>query len=347
MSAVARSVSFICFALLVVGVLLFGPHNLAALAQGGQAFSISPPLLELKADPGQTVTAKIKLTNVSAGELLIKTQLNDFGAKNETGEPNIIFEDDQSSVSHSLRQWISSPEPFILDSKETKTLEIPITPPPDAEPGGHYAVVRFTGSAPELEESGVALSASIGSLVLLQVSGAVDEKMSLVEFFSGIGDGSKTGFFESGPVTFSQRIQNEGNVHVKPTGTIEIFNSIGQKIETLRVNGDPNDEANPAKSVLPNSIRRFDQTWNKGWGFGRYTAQMKLTYGQDNKEIAQTITFWIIPYKLLIGIVVVGTGLFFGLRYGVRRYNQHIISKASGGVTTSSQTKFQINKKKF
>lgn len=301
-----------------------------ATAQSGQAFSISPPLLELQADPGATITAKIKLTNVSGGELLIKTQLNDFGAKNETGEPNIIFEDDQSTVSHSLRQWITSPEPFKLVSQESKTIELPIHIPSDAEPGGHYAVIRFTGAAPDLEESGVSLSASIGTLVLMQVSGAVDEDTSFAEFLSTDQHGNKTSFFENGPVTFAARIQNSGNVHVKPTGTIDIYNMFGQKVDTLRVNGDPANNSDQPKSVLPNSIRRFETVWNQAWGLGQYKAVANLTYG-DGKTLQQELTFWMIPYKVIIGALLIGTGLFFLLRFVIRRYNQHIISKSSGG----------------
>lgn len=317
-----------------------------AFAESGQAFSISPPLIELKTDPGKTVTAKIKLTNVSGGELLIKAQLNDFGAKNETGEPNIIFEDTESTASHSLRQWITSPAPFKLASQETKTLEIPITPPANAEPGGHYAVIRFTGMAPDLEESGVALSASIGSLVLLQVSGAVNENASAVEFYTANADGNKNGFFENGPVMFSLRVKNDGNVHVKPSGTIDIYNGFGQKVDSLQFNGDPNDSKNAPKSVLPNSIRRFDTTWGQGWGFGQYRAVVNASYG-DGKTIQQEVVFWMIPYKLIIGVLLLGTGLFFGIRYGLRRYNEHIIAKATGQKPVKAQkaTRLQITKK--
>src|SRR5688572_1810721 len=86
---------------LLVSLVLPAPQ---VRAENGQAFSISPPLLELKGDPGQTVTASIKLTNVSADELLMKAQFNDFAAKNETGEPNIIF-DESDSTTYSLRHW--------------------------------------------------------------------------------------------------------------------------------------------------------------------------------------------------------------------------------------------------
>ena len=295
-------------------------------AESGQAFSISPPLIELKADPGKTVVAKIKLTNISSGELLMKTQLNDFGAKNESGEPNIIFDESDASLS-SLHNWIASPTPFKLASKETKTLEFPITVPMDAEPGGHYAVIRFTGNSPELEESGVALSASVGSLVLLQVSGDVQEKASMKEFYSATPRFEKSGFFENGPISFVERINNEGNVHIKPTGTVEIINMFGQKTASLRVNGDPSDSKNTPKSVLPESIRRFEQTLDNYWMFGKYDAKLTLSYGQG-KTLSATSTFWVIPYKLIILTIVALVGLFFLARFGLRKYNDHIIEKS-------------------
>lgn len=295
-------------------------------AESGQALSISPPLVELKADPGQTVKATIKLTNISSGELLIKTQFNDFGAKNESGEPNIIF-DDTGNSAFSLRQWIKSPEPFKIASKASKTLEFPIEVPKDAEPGGHYAVIRFSGTAPEVEDNGVSLSASIGTLVLLNVSGDVKENASLVDFYAATPNFEKSGFFENGPINFVQRIRNDGNVHVKPTGVVEIYDMFGKHVGSQRVNGDPSSNDNPPKSVLPQSIRRFDEKLDKGWMFGKYEARLTLQYG-EGKTLMSTVTFWVIPYKLIALIIVGGGALGLGLFFGIKRYNKYIIDKA-------------------
>lgn len=261
--------------------------------QSGQAFSISPPLIELQANPGEQLITDIKLTNISGGELLIKNQLNDFGAKNETGEPNIIF-DDVDSTSYSLRQWIASPEPFTLASKESRTVQVKIDVPADAEPGGHYAVVRFTGTAPELEHSGVSLSASIGTLILLQVSGDIKHNAVIEDFFTANSSGAKRGFFENGPIYFSERIRNDGNVHIKPTGALVVKDMFGNVVSTMRVNGDPQDANNPPKSALPNSIRRFDQQLDKPWMFGRYQAEINLEYS-DGQTLTDQVTFWVIP----------------------------------------------------
>lgn len=322
--------------------LVFSPFTRTVFAEGAQAFSISPPLIELQADTGQTVKASIKFTNVSDDQLIIKTQINDFGAKNETGEPNIIF-DDVANTAYSLRQWIASPPPFKIGAHETRTVDFPITIPPNAEPGGHYAVIRFTGSTPAMEESGVALTASIGSLVLLQVSGQTSEKASVAEFFSAKsskgGQLESQSFFQTGPLTFVERIRNDGNVHLKPTGTIEVKNMLGRTVQTLRVNGDPTDPNNAPRSILPESIRRFEQPLPKKWLIGRYSATIKLSYGQGQQPLEQTITFWVIPFQLLIIGLVVLLLVIFGLRWVIRRYNAYIIAKAGDGSRNSHKKK--------
>lgn len=309
-----------------------------AYAEAGQAFSISPPLIELQADPGQTLNTTIKFTNISDGELVIKTQFNDFGPKNETGEPDIIFEDVENSK-YSLRQWIASPAPFKIKAHETKSIDFPISIPKNAEPGGHYAVIRFTGTAPEQTGNGVSLTASIGTLVLLQVSGDIQEKAAIEEYFSagvletqkGFKVGDRSGFFKKGPLMFVERIENVGNVHLKPTGIIEVKNILGRTVETLRVNGNPTDKQDEPKSILPQSIRRFEQPLDKTWMFGRYTAKLTLVYGQGQQTLTATVTFWVIPFDLILAVLVIVVGLFFLLRWAIRRYNAHIIANATGG----------------
>ncbi len=324
--------------------LLFGllsPLSLqAAHAESGQALSISPPLVDVKADPGKSVTVSIKVTNISSGDLLIKNQINDFGAKNESGEPNIIFDDNQTT-SYSLRNWVSAPAPFVLGANQSKNVDFVINVPGDAEPGGHYAVFRFTGKAPELEDSGVALSASIGSLVLLKVSGTVAEQANLLSFYSAtLPNYQQSGFFEYGPVGFVERIENKGNIHIQPTGTLEIYDMFGKKIQTLRVNGDPADAKNQPRSILPNSVRKFEQKLDKKWMFGPYTAKLKLTYGQNKTPMESTTSFWVIPYMLILGVLLLLAIVIFGGRWLIRRYNAHIVSKA----TASSKPKSKPTK---
>lgn len=324
----------------VVTPLLFAACFIAvpAHAQTGQAFTISPALVELSANPGESVKATIKLTNLSANDLDITAEANNFGSKNETGEPNIIF-DEKDQTPYSLHNWITLPDSFSIKSKETKTVDFPITIPKDAEPGGHYAVVRFTGSTTAADGSNVALSASIGSLVLLKVSGQTQQKASIASFYAAHSNFAQSSFFEAPPVAFVERLKNEGNIHLKPTGTVQVKDMFGNVVSTMRVNGDPSDKNNLPRSVLPQSIRRFDQTLKDKTLFGKYTATLNVAYGDSQQKLSQTITFWVIPYKLVLAVLAGLVALFFVLKFGIKKYNAHIIRKAQGGSSPKSKKK--------
>ena len=331
-----RIIASVASALIVLAASLFVPVR--AAADGGQAFSIAPPLLNLKADPGQTIIAQIQLTNVSNGPMIMTAQANDFAAKDESGDPNIIL-NPSATVPYSLRNWVQLPGQFTLAPKQTKTLSIPIVVPKNGEPGGHYGVIRFTGASPSASGSGVSLSASIGTLILLEVSGDVQERASLADFYAASGSQFiQKSFFQYGPIGFVTRVSADGNTHLQPTGTLTIKNMIGKRVALLRVNGDPSNAQNPPKNVLPGSMRRFQVTLSKKWLFGRYTAHLDLTYGQAGRHLTADKTFWVIPYMVVLPVVVGLLIVVFGLRFGVKRYNAHIIKKSRAAQSSAGKS---------
>jgi hypothetical protein len=65
----------------------------------GQGLEISPPVIELAADPGQTVTASIRVRNVTAGQLIAKGKADDFGAgTDESGQPKLLLDETGATV---------------------------------------------------------------------------------------------------------------------------------------------------------------------------------------------------------------------------------------------------------
>lgn len=302
---------------------------------GGQAFSIAPPLISLKADPGQTVKAHILLTNVSNGPMIMSAQANDFAAKDESGSPNIIL-NTKEVTPFSLRNFIQLPQPFTIAPKETRTIDVPIVVPKDGEPGGHYGVIRFTGASPDVSGTGVSLSASIGTLVLLQVSGNVQERASLADLYTAAPKVlTKQSLFQNGPIDFVTRVSNDGNTHIQPTGTLTIKNMIGRQVTSLRINGDPKNSKDEPKNILPGSVRRFQVTLTKKWMFGRYTAHLDLSY--DNKHLTANKSFWVIPFAVVVPVLLGLVVLIVGFTFGIKKYNAHIIKK-SRSQTTASDT---------
>ena len=102
----------------------------------------------------------------------------------------------------------------------------------------------------------------------------------------------------------------------------------GNKIANVNVNLPP-------RNILPNSIRKFEQSLDSSvigskMLFGRYTADLRITYGTSNQSVTKSIVFWVIPWRLIgtvIAVLIVG---FFLLRFLIKSYNQRILDRSYG-----------------
>lgn len=292
----------------------------------GQALEIAPPVVTLSADPGKTLLIPINLRDISNSNLIVTNEINDFVAAGEDGTPKILLNDNNIDNPFSLRDWISPIASINLTPHQIRTINVTLKIPKDATPGGHYGVIRFTANPEELHTTGVSLSASLGSLILINVNGKATEKLSLVDFTASKG-GRSSSVFEAAPVTFTERIKNSGNVYEAPAGQITITDMYHKTVGVVNINLQ-------AHNILPQSIRLFtgdldsSVIGNKHL-FGHYTAKLHLIYGSPKQAIDSSISFWVIPYKLISTAVVALVIGFFILRGTIKRYNRRIIAKAT------------------
>jgi hypothetical protein len=308
----------------IAGLAITSAPAMAATAPAGQALEIAPPVITLTVNPGQTTKVQIFLRNISSSDLIVSNQINDFVAGGQDGTPKLLLED-KSNNPYTLKTWVGALPNLTLVPKEIKSLTATITVPANAAPGGHYGVIRFTGTPAGLSGTGVSLSASLGALMLVTVNGNVSEGLSVQEF--SVNHGGKSGsLFESLPLQFVEKFKNTGNVHVKPTGHVTITNMFGKKVAAVNVNLPPGN-------VLPQSVRKFDQPLDKTvLGnkklFGRYNAKLNVTYGTNAKVLTASLTFWVIPFRLIAVVALILVVGFFAVRWLIKRYNQRIIDKA-------------------
>lgn len=301
-------------ALTLVLVLILSP--IAAAQNQGQGLEISPPLKEISSDPGKTVETSLRVRNITKEPLEITAEVNDFVAAGEDGQPKLLLEDGEESP-YSIKSWITTISSVTLQPQEQQKITLTMNVPQNASPGGHYGVVRFSGTPPGLDGSGVSLSASIGALVLVNISGDVQENAQIAELYAQ-QNGQKRSLFEYGPLVITERIENTGNVHFKPSGTVRVTNMVGKDVASFNLNEQ-------GGNVLPGSIRRFEQNLDKKLLFGRYKIQADVVYGSDNQIISASSTFWVIPYKLIaIAIAAIVALIFF-----IRRYNKFVVKRAN------------------
>lgn len=312
----------------VTALVSAAPSYAQSAAQGVQ---LSPSIIELNAERGGTYTLTVEAMNVTPGDLNYKVTINDFTAKDETGVPKIIT-DSNLPKEISIRSWVSVIPTFRLDAKQTKKVEFKVKVPQNAEPGGHYGVFDFTGSDVKIKETGVGLTASAGTLVLIKVAGDVKEQASVASFYAASGS-KQTNFFETAPVNLITRVENTGNIHFKPFGTIEIKNMFGSLVATLPINKEKSN-------VLPHSIRRYDNQYSD-YMFGMYTATVTIGYGTSGDALMASTTYWVIPYKLIGTILLVLALVVFISRRIQKAYNRRVIKKYQNAQKNNNAKKDQ------
>lgn len=297
-SILGRLAGLISLASLVIMTMAMPQKTLAA-----EAIMLSPSRVEELVSPGQVITKTIKVTNNSESPKKIYAYLRDFTAEGEEGKPRLIVPGtEQGSF---LSSWITiTSEGVDISAGGDAEFAYTVTVPQNAGPGGYYGAIIFGTRAPDVKIDSVEKGAAIGvaqqagSLILLQIPGDANETASIRDFIT-----DKEFYSTPFNVNFTARIQNQGNVHIKPRGTIEITNMLGNKVANVRVN-------DTGSNILPNSTRRYEMPWSGDFGFGKYKAQLALTYGTSAEQGGngmQSLTsikyFWIFPWKI-IGIVV-------------------------------------------
>ena len=295
--------------------MFFYPLHLFAQTETPQGLSISPFLLERQMNTGETLKETIEVTNNSQASLPVDISVNDFEPSNESGQP-VFLKEGESNARYSLSKWIkilNSPKLVLLPGEKTQ-IELEITPPLDATSGGHYGAVMFSFLGPKVEGSAVQVAQKLGAIILIKL-GKADEDGQITAF-SAVKKVSK-----QGPVNFSLKFKNLGNVHIKPRGGITITNLFGSKVGSALVN-----EA--AGNVLPDSEREFKSVWETEKGFGLYKAEARLTYGDSGALATESATFWILPWATILTWALFAFLLSVLAIFGLSRYNRWIIEKA-------------------
>jgi hypothetical protein len=260
--------------------LLFILHTKEVVAQESTGISISPPTFELSANPGDVIQNTIRVTNLSSSPLTVGTSTRNFTAVGEEGAVGLTEEE----ITFSLASWITvDPPEATIEPDKNAIFTFTTSVPPNAEPGGHFGSVVFMMGGSKPDQTGAAIRQEVASLVLLRVAGNVNENADILTFAT---PGS---FYEYGPIDFEIRVKNEGNVHVKPTGTITITNMFGRQVDQIQID---------SRNVLPNATRKMEANWENRLLIGRYTATAVLAYGRDGETMVATTSFSGFPYKV-------------------------------------------------
>lgn len=281
-------------------VAVSGFHVVTAQQRGGSGLQISPTRNEISIDPGEAKDFSVNVKNVTTGEVTVKAYLNDFEADNESGEPNIIVDENVQQSPSSIKPFLKGLADFELKGGATKEVKLSLDIPASTGAGGYYGAVRFVAlpkGADKPADRQVALNASVASLVLAEVSGDITEQIQIksVKAISGDRAGS---FFFSKPDKVAIDIQNEGNSFAKPFGRVQVNGMGGKEAYSYELNNK-----DPRGNILPQSSRTFTDEIKNIKFPGRYTVLANVAYGSGGEVITQKISFWYMPLWLLLVLV--------------------------------------------
>ena len=297
---------------------------------GGSGFRVSPTRDEFAVDKGTVETRTITVRNVTEKVQTARAVIDDFGASaNESGTPNLLIGDDAvENYPYSIKPFVLSIDDLELQPGEEREVLVTFAVPEDTSPGSYFGLVRFLtfneADLEGIEEAAVALNASVGVVYLIDVPGETNDKLSLEEM-SVVKDGSSGSLFSSAPDSVAIRLNNEGNTFQAPFGKVLIKNWSGDTVYEYELNA-----TDPRGNVLPESIRRFEDSIENIGSFGRFTIEANISYGDGSNLISDRVTFWVVPWTtvglVLIGVIAV---VFVGTR-GLKAYNRRVNEGSKG-----------------
>lgn len=305
LNSVKQSCVFLC--LVTLAVFLFLPAF-------SQAVTVGPVKLEYKVDPGATLNGQLFLQNDGSETQTFYPSFDKF-TEDSSGNKNFTKE------TSDLATWFKIASSVTLKVGESNQVPFIINVPKNAPPGGHFAVIWWSNSPPSGNGQQVSIVTRAGILVYLTVSGQVQEEGSITSFLP------QTIFFTSTPVNFSLTFKNSGNTYLKPGGSLEIKNIFGSVLAETAIN--PFGE-----NIFPGTYKTFDLALNPGgFLFGIYHTAADVSYGEINPQTV-SVGAWIIiaPWGTLIGFIIILFLIFFGIPFGIKRYNAWIVRKMTGKI---------------
>lgn len=329
---------------------LFSTSASAQSSPAGLRLVTSPLPINIVTEPGQTVTTELKVKNGGTVSETLRIDLMKFKAYEESGKPQLL----EREPTDDFFDWVTfSESSFTLAPDEWKTVTATFVVPPTASFGYYYAFIFSRATEEEqIDQKQTALVGGTAVLVLLEVRVAdARREVTVVEF------SADKRFYEFLPATLTVKLKNTGNVHIAPRGNIFITKGGSEDIALLEVNSEKGN-------ILPESNRIFNATWEDGfpryvakiqdgrmvldeqnnpvlelkwdWNdasnlrFGKYIAKLLLIYddGTHDIPIEGILTFWVMPWRLLIALFVIALFFFVGIRSTVQKIWHKVFRKS-------------------
>lgn len=277
--------------------------------------------------PGKSDSVSIKIKNVTSGKVVISSVVVDFKPK-EDGSPSALPQTDKQ-LPTSIKSFLTPEDGVELEADEEYDYKLPIVVPKDTSPGAYYGLIVFQAIPADQVDGGpgkVALTASIGHVVLLEVPGDVVEQLQVLSVKAAREtrpDAAKApvvrygALFSNAPNQIRIDIKNDGDSFLKPFGNATITDWRGNQVTSLEINDN-----DPKGNVLPGNNRVFVAPLTEVKGIGKFNITANIGYGNGNEVVTVKSTFWVLPLWFVAVLAVVVAAIIFGIVRLVNRFRR-------------------------
>lgn len=261
------------------------------------ALTVSPTFAEWEISRGQKAMRSVVLYNELAGPMRITAESASVVPSLLDGLPSVL----SGKPPEEIVNWIKIPDPVILASKQSTRVAVVITVPENATPGSYAFALLFTALPTNVQLGNVSLIGKTGPVFIVTVPGSVEKKGELTAFETHSVKSLWKNVYESMPV-YTVRARNTGTVTLTPTGSIHVSgwwrgSSVLYAVNVLQRRLLPQwQETFDVSGVTEPAENGFLNEW-KGFGFGQYSATLTLVLGEHTA--IQTMSFWVIPWKII------------------------------------------------
>lgn len=282
---------------------------------------LRPAAIEDLANPGDTMEYEVTIENTSSEEKEYFIFTRDIVDVEAGGTP-VYAEEGNEQTGYELSSWIDiDVESVTVAPDEVTSLPVTINVPENATPGSHFGGIFVSVEPPRMRSIGAGVGYQVANIVTITIAGDAVEKASIRSFVSD------QYVYGSPNAAFTAQVENDGTVLIRPYGFIEIYNMLGEKVDTLSFNENQ-------AGVFPGTQRELVAEWiDESVRIGRYTAVLSLVYGSDNRQstLTNSVNFWILPKDVVLPAAGILAFLLLTTYLAIRFYIRNSIERAVGG----------------
>jgi hypothetical protein len=233
--------------------------------------NVSPGRIEINVAPRETYSRVITVRNSDNKAIEVKLRVEDW-QKAVEGNADLRGEQKRGFTRIGTKkidtfEWLRlSPLEFGLQEDETKEVKLEVAVPKGAA-GELNGMIFIEGRLKEIKEGAIGINTSIGVPIYVVIKGTERFKAEVEDLKVII----------SSPLQLAITIKNSGNVHIRPTGTIEVINTDAHGLKT-----DSHGFIVPLNEynypILPNSSRTLEIRSNNKLEQGDYMAEIKMGF---------------------------------------------------------------------